>query len=119
MVGAGQLIKLLFGLDYWVAVIIVGALMMIVLFGGMTSTTWVQIIKACLLLAGVTFMAIMVLAAFNFSPEALFAKSVEVRTQIAANGGKTPAEAQAIGLAIMGPGGFVRTRSRPSASAWR
>ncbi|MDQ7957815.1 MAG: cation acetate symporter [Pseudomonadota bacterium] len=109
MVGAGQLIKLLFGLDYWVAVVIVGALMMIyVLFGGMTATTWVQIIKACLLLAGVTFMAIMVLAAFNFSPEALFAKSVEVRTQIAANGGKSPAEAQAIGLSIMGPGGFVK-----------
>ena len=109
MVGAGQLIKLLFGLDYWVAVVIVGALMMIyVLFGGMTATTWVQIIKACLLLAGVTFMAVMVLAAFNFSPEALFAKSVEVRTQIAANAGKTPAEAQAIGLSIMGPGGFVK-----------
>ena len=109
MVGAGQLIKLLFGLDYWVAVVIVGALMMVyVLFGGMTATTWVQIIKACLLLAGVTFMAIMVLAAFNFSPEALFAKSVEVRTQIAANGGKSPLEASAIGLAIMGPGGFVK-----------
>ncbi|WP_399696670.1 cation acetate symporter [Xenophilus sp.] len=109
MVGAGQLIKLLFGLDYWVAVVIVGALMMIyVLFGGMTATTWVQIIKACLLLAGVTFMAIMVLAAFHFSPEALFAKSVEVRTQIAANGGKGAEEARAIGLAIMGPGGFVK-----------
>ena len=58
MVGAGQLIKLLFGLDYWMAVVIVGALMMVyVLFGGMTATTWVQIIKACLLLSGVTFMA--------------------------------------------------------------
>ncbi|WP_438801854.1 sodium:solute symporter family transporter, partial [Enterobacter hormaechei] len=45
MVGAGQLIKLLFGLDYWIAVVIVGALMMVyVLFGGMTATTWVQII---------------------------------------------------------------------------
>ena len=59
MVGAGQLIKLLFGLDYWIAVVIVGALMMVyVLFGGMTATTWVQIIKACLLLAGATFMAL-------------------------------------------------------------
>ncbi|MEN7531795.1 cation acetate symporter, partial [Cupriavidus sp. DL-D2] len=57
MVGAGQLIKLLFGLEYWVAVVIVGALMMIyVLFGGMTATTWVQIIKACLLLGGASFM---------------------------------------------------------------
>ncbi len=55
MVGAGQLIKLLFGLDYWIAVVIVGGLMMVyVLFGGMTATTWVQIIKACLLLAGAT-----------------------------------------------------------------
>ncbi|MBO9642571.1 MAG: cation acetate symporter [Pseudacidovorax sp.] len=109
MVGAGQLIKLLFGLDYWVAVVIVGALMMVyVLFGGMTATTWVQIIKAVMLLAGVTFMAVMVLAAFHFSPEALFAKSVEVRTQIAANAGKSPDEARSIGLAIMGPGGFVK-----------
>ncbi|MDM0014793.1 cation acetate symporter [Variovorax sp. J22P168] len=109
MVGAGQLIKLLFGLDYWIAVVIVGALMMVyVLFGGMTATTWVQIIKAVLLLAGVSFMALMVLAAFSFSPEALFAKSVEVRTQIAANGGKSPLEASAIGQSIMGPGGFVK-----------
>ena len=47
MVGAGQLIKLLFGLEYWIAVVLVGALMMVyVLFGGMTATTWVQIIKA-------------------------------------------------------------------------
>ncbi|MDM0056331.1 cation acetate symporter [Variovorax fucosicus] len=109
MVGAGQLIKLLFGLEYWMAVVIVGGLMMVyVLFGGMTATTWVQIIKAVLLLAGVTFMALMVMAAFNFSPEALFAKSVEVRTLIAANAGKSPAEAADIGLAIMGPGGFVK-----------
>ncbi|NVO07853.1 MAG: cation acetate symporter, partial [Rhodoferax sp.] len=86
MVGAGSLIKLLFGLDYWMAVVIVGALMMVyVLFGGMTATTWVQIIKACMLLAGVTFMAFMVLAQFGFSPEALFAKGVEVRSAIAVN----------------------------------
>ena len=109
MVGAGALIKLLFGLDYWIAVVLVGGLMMVyVLFGGMTATTWVQIIKACLLLAGVTFMAVMVLAQYGFSPEALFAKGVEVRTQIAANGGKTPTDAAKIGLAIMGPGGFIK-----------
>ncbi len=109
MVGAGALIKLLFGLDYWIAVVLVGGLMMVyVLFGGMTATTWVQIIKACMLLAGVTFMAIMVLAQYGFSPEALFAKGVEVRTQIAVNGGKTPPEAAKIGLAIMGPGGFIK-----------
>ena len=109
MVGAGALIKLLFGLEYWIAVVIVGGLMMVyVLFGGMTATTWVQIIKAVMLLAGVTFMAIMVLSQYGFSPEALFAKGVEVRTQIAANGGKTPAEAASIGLSIMGPGGFIK-----------
>jgi cation/acetate symporter len=109
MVGAGQLIKLLFGLEYWMAVVIVGVLMMVyVLFGGMTATTWVQIIKAVLLLSGVTFMAIMVLAQFGFSPEALFAKGVEVRAGIAANSGKSPEEAAAAGLAIMGPGGFIK-----------
>jgi cation/acetate symporter len=109
MVGAGALIKLLFGLDYWLAVVIVGALMMVyVLFGGMTATTWVQIIKACLLLAGVTFMAFMVMAQFGFSPEALFAKGVVVKTLLAANTGKSPDEAAKIGLAIMGPGGFVK-----------
>jgi cation/acetate symporter len=71
MVGAGQLIKLLFGLDYSIAVVLVGILMMVyVLFGGMTATTWVQIIKAVMLLAGATFMAFSVLAMYNFSPEA-------------------------------------------------
>ncbi len=110
MVGAGQLIKLLFGLEYWMAVVIVGALMMVyVLFGGMTATTWVQIIKACLLLAGVTFMAFMVLAEFGFSPEALFAKGVEVRSAIAANKpGTTPEQAAVAGLSIMGPGGCIK-----------
>jgi cation/acetate symporter len=109
MVGAGQLIKLLFGLDYWMAVVIVGALMMVyVLFGGMTATTWVQIIKAVMLLAGVSFMAFMVLAQYGFSPEALFAKGVEVRTQIAANTGMSAEDAAKKGLSIMGPGGFIK-----------
>jgi cation/acetate symporter len=109
MVGAGSLIKLLFGLDYWLAVVIVGALMMVyVLFGGMTATTWVQIIKAVLLLSGVTFMAFMVMSNFGFSFEQLFAAGVKVKTDIAANGGKTPEEAAKLGLAIMGPGGFIK-----------
>jgi cation/acetate symporter len=109
MVGAGSLIKLLFGLEYWMAVVIVGALMMIyVLFGGMTATTWVQIIKACLLLAGVTFMAFMVMAEYGFSFEALFAKGVAVKAQLAVNGGKTAEEAAVIGQALMGPGGFIK-----------
>ena len=56
MVGAGQLIKLLFGLNYNIAVVIVGLLMMAyVIFGGMLATTWVQIIKAVMLLSGATF----------------------------------------------------------------
>ena len=109
MVGAGQLIKLLFGLDYWVAVVLVGVLMMVyVLFGGMTATTWVQIIKAVLLLSGVSFMGFMVLMKYGFSLEALFADGVRVRSDIAANGGKTPEEAARAGLAIMGPGGFIK-----------
>jgi len=109
MVGAGQLIKLLFGLEYWMAVVIVGALMMVyVLFGGMTATTWVQIIKACLLLAGATFMAFMVMLAYGFSPEALFAASAEVKAQLALSAGKTPEEASIIGQAIMGPGSFIK-----------
>ena len=109
MVGAGQLIKLLFGLEYWIAVVIVGGLMMVyVLFGGMTATTWVQIIKACLLLAGASFMAFMVLYSFGFSTEAMFAKAVEIKTAIAATAGKSPDEAAAQGFAIMGPGGFIK-----------
>ena len=94
MVGAGQLIKLLFGLEYWIAVVLVGSLMMIyVLFGGMTATTWVQIIKAVMLLSGASFMAFVVMAQFQFSPEALFAKSVEIHEK---------------GEAIMGPGTFIK-----------
>ena len=109
MVGAGQLIKLLFGLDYIFAVIIVGILMMAyVVFGGMTATTWVQIIKAVLLLSGVTFMAFMVLLKYGFSPEALFRHAVEVKSQIAVNGGATADAAAKTGLAIMGPGGFIK-----------
>ena len=112
MVGAGQLIKLLFGLDYGYAVVIVGVLMMVyVLFGGMTATTWVQIIKACLLLAGASFMAFMVLWQFGFSPEAMFAKAVEIKTQAAAAAATTPEEvagAAQKGLSIMGPGTFVK-----------
>ena len=109
MVGAGQLIKLLFGLEYMYAVIIVGVLMIIyVLFGGMTATTWVQIIKAIMLLGGASFMAFMVMAQFGFSPEALFAKSVEIKSMLAEQGGKTPEEAAKIGFSIMGPGGFVK-----------
>jgi cation/acetate symporter len=93
MVGAGKLIELLFGLPYAFAVVIVGVLMiMYVTFGGMLATTWVQIIKACLLLFGATFMALAVLWHFNFNPGAMFAEAVEVHPN---------------GRAIMAPGGLV------------
>jgi cation/acetate symporter len=109
MVGAGQLIRLLFGLPYSYAVVIVGVLMTFyVLFGGMIATTWVQIVKAVLLLACATFMALAVLASFGFSPEALFARAVGVKTELAAAAGAAPAEAAERGLSIMGPGNFIR-----------
>jgi len=79
MIGAGQLIKLLFGLDYWMAVVLVGCLMiMYVTFGGMLATTWVQIIKAVLLLTGATFIAFMVWWKMGFNFENLFQKAIEV-----------------------------------------
>ncbi len=109
MVGAGQLIKLLFGLDYWMAVVIVGALMMVyVLFGGMTATTWVQIIKACLLLGGASFMAFSVMLHFGFSPEAMFAQAVLIKTDLALKDGKIAEVAAQVGSSIMGPGNFVK-----------
>jgi len=109
MVGAGQLIKLLFGLEYYIAVVIVGALMMVyVLFGGMTATTWVQIIKACLLLGGATFMSLSVLWHFGFSFEAMFASAVQIKTDLALKDGKIAEVAAAAGQSIMGPGNFVK-----------
>jgi cation/acetate symporter len=107
MVGAGQLIKLLFGLDYIVAVVLVGILMILyVTFGGMLATTWVQIIKAVLLLAGASFIAFMVLLHFSFDFSAFFAKAVEVHPKhlaIMAPGGlvSDPVSAISLGLALM------------------
>jgi cation/acetate symporter len=93
MVGAGKLIQLLFGLEYHFAVVAVGVLMILyVTFGGMLATTWVQIIKAILLLLGATFMALAVMYQMDFSFETLFARAVEVH---------------ASGLDIMSPGGLV------------
>ena len=93
MVGAGKLIELLFGLQYHVAVVLVGILMVLyVLFGGMLATTWVQIIKAVMLLSGASFMAIMVMKSVNFDIGALFSEAVKVHEK---------------GIAIMSPGGLV------------
>ena len=130
MVGAGQLIKVLFGLEYMYAEILVGSIMMMyVLFGGMTATTWVQIIKACMLLAGATFMAVSVLLQFGFSPEALFTKAVEVHSKRDAIMGpgaliKDPISAISVGMALMfGTAGLPHILMRfftvPSAKAAR
>ncbi|WP_265950133.1 cation acetate symporter [Dechloromonas sp. A34] len=79
MVGAGQLIKLLFGLDYNIAIFAVGILMMVyVTFGGMVATTWVQIIKACMLLAGGTLVMILAFSQFGFSFQTLLEKATAV-----------------------------------------
>jgi len=91
MVGSGKLIQLLFGLDYEIAVILVGVLMILyVTFGGMLATTWVQIIKAFLLLSGATFMAFAVMNNYDFSFEKLFSHATEIK-----------------GIEIMSPGGLV------------
>lgn len=93
MVGAGQLIQLLFGLEYYIAVILVGVLMILyVTFGGMLATTWVQITKAVLLLSGASFMAFMVMYKYGFSFEALFTQATVVHKDK---------------LAILAPGGLV------------
>lgn len=109
MVGAGQLIQLLFGLPYLYAITIVGGLMMVyVLFGGMRATSWVQIIKAVMLLCGATFLVLGVMAHVGFSFEALFAQAVAVKTKMALAAGLSPGEAAAKARAIMGPGGFIK-----------
>ena len=107
MVGAGQLIQLLFGLPYISAVIIVGVLMVIyVTFGGMIATTWVQIIKAGLLLLGATLISLLVLNQFGFNFNALVAKAVDTH---ASHGGillpgaavANPISAISLGMALM------------------
>ncbi|WP_426578286.1 cation/acetate symporter ActP [Xenorhabdus stockiae] len=107
MVGAGKLIELLFGLNYYIAVVLVGILMVLyVLFGGMLATTWVQIIKAILLLAGATFMALMVMKAVNFNFNTLFKEAIAVHSngqKIMSPGGlvSDPISALSLGLALM------------------
>jgi cation/acetate symporter len=85
MVGAGQLVQLLFGVDYSYAVIIVGVLMVVyVTVGGMVATTWVQIIKAVLLLCGALVITILTLAQFHFDFSALIDRAVAVHPRHAA-----------------------------------
>jgi cation/acetate symporter len=105
MVGSGALIQLMFGLKYEYAELIVGVVMLAyVLFGGMLATTWVQIIKAGLLLFGVTLLTILVLAKFGFNPGNLYAAVVEKYGQVALEPGgivASPLEAVSLGLALM------------------
>ena len=93
MVGAGLLVNLLLGLDFIWAALLVGALMIIyVVFGGMVATTWVQIIKASLLVLAVILMAVLVLKRFDFSLNALFEAAIANHPQ---------------GAKIMGPIGLI------------
>ena len=105
MVGAGNLIRLLFGLSYEVAVVIVGAVMLAyVLFGGMIATTWVQIVKAVLLLSGAFMLAFMVLLQFSFNPLALFNEAATQNGQSVLAPGRLvsdPIDAMSLGLALM------------------
>ncbi|MDD2357147.1 MAG: cation acetate symporter [Thiovulaceae bacterium] len=105
IVGSGKLIQLLFGLQYEVAVILVGVLMVLyVTFGGMLATTWVQIVKAFLLLAGATFMAIAVMAHYDFSFGKLFATATELKDISIMSPGKLvsdPISAISLAVALM------------------
>ncbi len=105
MVGAGDLIKLMFGIKYELAEILVGVVMLVyVLFGGMIATTWVQIVKAVLLLFGVTFLAILVLNKFGWSPGALYGAAAQKYGQGALEPGglvTSPVDAVSLGLALM------------------
>ena len=105
MVGAGSLVNLMFGLPYELAVGIVGVVMiMYVLFGGMLATTWVQIIKAVLLLGGASVMVFMVMAKFNFNPADLFsAAAAKYGQKVLEPGGlvSNPWDALSLGIALM------------------
>jgi cation/acetate symporter len=105
MVGSGNLVKLMFGIPYEAAVIIVGTVMLFyVLFGGMIATTWVQIIKAGLLLAGVTVLTLMVLSRFGFSLGKLYGAVAERYGQASLEPGgliTSPLDAVSLGMALM------------------
>jgi cation/acetate symporter len=105
MVGAGNLIRLMFGLPYEAAIVIVGVVMLAyVLFGGMMATTWVQIIKAVLLLGGASLLTVLALARFDFNPLTLFAEaSARYGENVLAPGRLVtdPIDAMSLGLALM------------------
>jgi cation/acetate symporter len=105
MVGAGGLITLMFGLSYETAIVLVGAAMIAyVLFGGMLATTWVQIVKAVLLLGGAAMLALLVLWRFELNPARLFAAAAERYGEGVLAPGKlvsNPLDAMSLGLALM------------------
>jgi cation/acetate symporter len=105
MVGSGSLIKMVFGLPYEAAVVIVGMVMiMYVLFGGMLATTWVQIIKAVLLLGGATLLVFLVLFRFGFSFNELFRQATaRYGDMVLQPGGlvSNPWDAISLGIALM------------------
>ena len=105
MVGAGNLVKLLFGIPYEIAVVIVGTVMMAyVLFGGMLATTWVQIVKAVLLLGGALTLAVLVLVRFGGDVLGLFATAAERFGGEVLGPGQLvadPFDAISLGLALM------------------
>lgn len=105
MVGAGNLIKLMFGISYELSVIVVGVVMLAyVLFGGMIATTWVQIVKAVLLLGGAALLCVLTLAQFNFNPAKLFAEASQLYgAEVLAPGKQVanPWDAISLGLALM------------------
>jgi len=105
MVGAGNLIALMFGIPYYWAVVGVGVVMLAyVLFGGMIATTWVQIVKAVLLLLGVTLLTFLILSRFAFSPGALYSAVADRYGQAALEPGglvTNPLDAVSLGLALM------------------
>jgi cation/acetate symporter len=105
MVGAGSLIRLLFGIPYEGAVLITGLAMIgYVLFGGMLATTWVQIVKAGLLLGGATLLGVLVLIRFSMNPAALFAAAAERYGAAVLAPGQlvsSPLEAISLGMALM------------------
>jgi cation/acetate symporter len=105
MVGSGALIQLMFGLKYEYAELIVGVVMLAyVLFGGMFATTWVQIIKACLLLFGVSLMMLIVLSKFGWDPTNLYAEVAKQYGQKSLEPGllvNNALEAVSLGLALM------------------
>jgi cation/acetate symporter len=112
MVGSGHLIRLMFGMPYELAEILVGIVMLAyVLFGGMLATTWVQIIKAVLLLCGVTLLTVLTLNQFGFSPVTLYRRVLELYPPAGGDLLKSPLapgpltsnpiEAVSLGLALM------------------